>query len=136
MSQENVEVIRRGVDAINARDPDGFLACLHPEVVWEESGDVLPGLRGTYRGRAQARRWLQEAFLEVWETFHIEADEITGASDDRVFLETSFTARGKGSGVETELDAWSVFWFADGMIARRRVFWSRDEALEAAGLRE
>jgi ketosteroid isomerase-like protein len=136
MSEENVEVTRRSVNAINARDPDGFLACLHPEVVWEESGDVLPGLRGTYRGRTEARRWFEEALLEVWETFHLEAREITDASDGRVFLEAAFTARGEGSGAETELNVWSVAWFEDGTIAKRRVFWSRAEALEAAGLQE
>jgi ketosteroid isomerase-like protein len=52
MSEENVEVVRQGADAMNRRDPDAFLACLHPDVQWEESGDVLPGLRGVYRGRA------------------------------------------------------------------------------------
>ena len=59
MSQENVEVVLDGADAINRRDPDGFIACLHPEVVWEESGDVLPGLRGTYRGHSEAREWFE-----------------------------------------------------------------------------
>jgi ketosteroid isomerase-like protein len=77
MSQENVEVVREGVAAMNRRDADAFLACLHPEVVWEESGDVLPGLRGIYRGRAEVREWFEEAFLELWESFHIEVEEIT-----------------------------------------------------------
>jgi ketosteroid isomerase-like protein len=133
MSQENVEVVREGAEAMNRRDPDGFLACLHPEVAWEESGDVLPGLRGIYRGRAEVREWFEEAFLELWESFHIEVEEIAEASDGRVFLGTLLTARGGGSGVETDLRAWQVFWFADGKIARRQIFWTRDEALEAAG---
>ncbi len=136
MSQENVEVVREGVDAMNRRDPDGFIACLHPEVVWEERGDVLPGLRGVYRGRGEAQRWFEEAFLEVWESFQIKVEELTGASDDRVFVEAVFAARGRGSGVETELRFWTVLWFADGKIARRDVFFTRDEAVEAAGLRE
>ena len=136
MSQQNVEVVREGVDAMNRRDPDGFIACLHPEVGWEESGDVLPGLRGVYRGRVEAQRWFEEAFLEVWESFQIKVDEITEASDDRVFVEAVFTARGRGSGVETELRFWTVLWFADGKIARRDVFFTRNEAVEAAGLRE
>jgi len=32
--------------------------------------------------------------------------------------------------------AWEVIWFAEGLVTRRQVFWTRDEALEAAGLRE
>jgi len=46
------------------------------------------------------------------------------------------TARGKGSGVETQVRGWQVCWFADGMITRRKIFLDRDEALQAAGLRE
>jgi ketosteroid isomerase-like protein len=136
MSQENVEVVLEGLDAINRRDPEAFMACLHPDAVWEESGDVFPGLRGTYRGPTETRKWLEGAFLEVWESFHIEVEEITEVSDARVFLGTSLTARGAGSGLETELRAWNVFWFADGKIARRQVFFTRDAALEAAGLSE
>jgi ketosteroid isomerase-like protein len=136
MSQENVEVVLEGADAINRRDPDSFIACLHPEVVWEESGDVLPGLRGTYRGRSEAREWFSQAYLEVWESFHVEIEEITEAREGRVFLEWVLTARGMGSGAESELRGWNVFGFADGKIARRQIFWTRDEALDAAGLSE
>lgn len=136
MSQQNVQVVREAVDAMNARDPDEFIACLHPDVVWEESGDVFPGLQGIHHGRAEVRKWAAEGVLEGWESFHIEAEEITEASDGRVFLEALISARGRASGVETELRAWQVLWLADGKVARRQVFWTRGEALEAAGLRE
>jgi hypothetical protein len=56
--------------------------------------------------------------------------------DDRVFLAIVLTARGRGSGVPFEMPAWEVVWFAEGLVTRRQVFWTRDEALEAAGLRE
>jgi ketosteroid isomerase-like protein len=136
MSQENVEVALEGVDAVNRRDPDGFVACLHPDVVWEESGDVLPGLRGVHRGRAEARRWFEEAILETWENLHLEVEEITEANDGRVFSEALVTARGRASGAETELRFWTVLWFADGKIARRQVFFTRDEALQATGVKD
>ena len=135
MSRENVEVVRQGVEAMNRRDRDAFLACLHPDVEWEESGDVLPGLRGVYRGRAEMSRWFEEALLDVWENFQIEIEEITDGTDDRVFLALRFAARGSGSGAEAELHVWPVLSFADGKIARRQGFWSRAEALDAAGLR-
>jgi ketosteroid isomerase-like protein len=135
MSKENLEVVLEGVDAINRRDPDAFIACLHPDVVWEVSGDVFPGLRGIYRGHSGARNWFAEV-LEVWESLHLEVEETTEARDRRVFLGFLFTARGGGSGVDTELRGWTVFSFADGKIARRQGFWTRDEALEAVGLRE
>ena len=51
-------------------------------------------------------------------------------------VEIVLTARGKDSGVPVELRFWGVFCLAEGKIARRQVFWIRDEALEAVGLRE
>jgi ketosteroid isomerase-like protein len=136
MSQENVEVILQGVEAINRRDADAFVALFSPSVEWEESGDVFPGLRGVHRGWAGVRKWFEEAIMELWESFHCGVEEITEASDGRVFGEFYASGRGRASGVETELRFWSVFWLADGKIERRQVFWTRDEALEAAGLSE
>jgi ketosteroid isomerase-like protein len=136
MLQENVKVVLEGVDALNRRDPDAFIACVHPDVVWEVSGEVSPYLQGIYRGRAEVRRWFEKSVLEIWETFHAEVEEITETNDGRVFLGVLVTARGSGSGVELEARAWQVAWFADGKIARRQLYLTRDEALEVAGLRD
>ena len=88
MSQENVEVILQGVEAINRRDADAFVALFSPSVEWEESGDVFPGLRGVHRGWAGVRKWFEEAIMELWESFHCGVEEITEASDGRVFGES------------------------------------------------
>jgi ketosteroid isomerase-like protein len=135
MSEENVEVVLEGVDAVNRRDPDAFIACVHPDVVWEVS-EASPFLQGIYRGRGEVREWFEKSWLEVWESVHVEVEEITEASDGRVFLGALITGRGKGSGVETEARGWQVCWFADGQVARRQIFSTRDDALEAAGLSE
>jgi len=58
MSEENVECIRRGMDALNRRDPDAFIACVHPDVVWETIG--MPEVQGIHRGRAQVREWFEK----------------------------------------------------------------------------
>jgi ketosteroid isomerase-like protein len=129
-----VEVACALVQAVNDRDTDAFVACLSPDVEWEENGDV-PGARAVYRGREAVRGWFEEVLAEPWEHFHIEVEEISEASDGAIFSELLITARGRGSGAETELRFWTASWLADGLIARRRVFWTRDEALAAAGLR-
>jgi ketosteroid isomerase-like protein len=134
MSQENVELALRTLDAFNRHNVDAFVAFLSPDVVWEENPE-LPGLREVYRGRAEVREWMV-AVLEVVENLHIEVEEVTELGDDRVFTETVLTARGKGSGVPVELRFWMVLWFAESKITRRQVSWTRDQALEAAGLRE
>jgi ketosteroid isomerase-like protein len=132
MSEENVEIERKVIDAFNRGDLDAWLGFLSPEVVWESL--PLPGFREVYRGRAEAREWI-ELLLEVFD-FHLEIDEITALSDDRVLMAASTRGRGRGSGLPLERQSWEVLWLANGLITRRQVFWTRDEALEAAGLSE
>src|SRR5215212_8416585 len=95
MSQENVEVVLEGVDALNRRDPDAFIGCVHPDVVWEVSGEVSPYLQGIYRGRAEVRGWFEKSVLEIWQSFHAEVEEITETNDGQVFLGVLVTARGR-----------------------------------------
>jgi ketosteroid isomerase-like protein len=131
-SAHRVEVILRGIDAANRRDAEAFVACLDPDVEWEESGDPFPGLRGVYRGRDQVRAWFEEAVGELWESSHTEVEEIIEASEERLLLGFVRIAGGKASGAETSLRGWNIFWFANGRIARRQgPFWTRDEALDA-----
>jgi ketosteroid isomerase-like protein len=134
MSDENVEIVRRVVDATNRRDADAFVAALSPDVEWE---DNLFGTEGgrTYRGAAEVRAWLKEVW-EPWETLHMEALEVTPAPDTHVFVEFELTARGKESGAETQARFWTVSQIADGRIRSRHTFGDRQTALEAAGLAE
>ncbi len=135
MSQENVELLRQATDALNRRDVDAWLAFLSPDVVWEALPGV-PGLGELYRGRAEVRAWIDQLFELAEGVVHTEIEQVTELTDGRVFLAVVLTARGRGSGVPFEMPAWSVIWFAEGLVTRRQVFWTRDEALEAAGLSE
>jgi ketosteroid isomerase-like protein len=96
----------------------------------------VPGLGDVYHGRAEVREGI-EGFFELAESgIHTEIEQLTNLGDDRVFMAAVLTARGRGSGVRFELHTWAVVWFAEGLVTRRQVFWTRDEALEAAGLSE
>jgi ketosteroid isomerase-like protein len=134
MSQENVELVRRFVDATNRRDADAFVANLSPDVEWEDSLFWTQRAR-TYRGKVGVRKWFNE-IQEPWESLHLEVEEITDASDGRLFVEFAITARGKESGAETQFRFWTVTWIADGKVTGRKSFHDRAEALDAAGLRE
>jgi ketosteroid isomerase-like protein len=136
MSEENVELLREVTAAANRRDFDAFVALVSPDVVWESrSSSTFPGFRDVYRGREEVREWVAQA-LEVIEDAQTEVEEIEDLGDDRLLVEIVRTGRGKGSGVPAELRDWWVVWFAEGLITRRQAFWTRDEALEAAGLSE
>jgi ketosteroid isomerase-like protein len=134
MSKQNIELALDALDSFKRRDIDAFVTFLSPDVVWEENPE-LPGLRDVYRGRAEVRDWVL-AVHEVLENLHVEITELTELGNDRVFTETVLTARGKGSRVPVDLRFWMVLWFTEGKITRRQVSWTREEALEAAGLSE
>ena len=135
MSEENVELAREAIDALNRGDVDAWLAFLSPDVVWEALPGV-PGLGELYRGRAEVREWIEQLFELAEGGVHTEIEQLTDLGDDRVFLAIVLTARGRGSGVPFEMPNWEVIWFAEGLVTRRQIFWTRDEALEAAGLSE
>jgi ketosteroid isomerase-like protein len=137
VSSRNLEILVNTIDdAVNRRDVEAFVDCMSPDVEWEDEppdADPFPGLRGTYRGRAEVRAWF-EAVVEPWESFHVELEEVIEATNGRVFSGTLLSGRGKASGVEVEVRAWQVLWLTEGKITKRQVFGERDEALEAAGL--
>jgi ketosteroid isomerase-like protein len=135
MSEGNSEIALQQVEAVNRQDADAFVATVRPDVEWEDSV-FWSEVSRTYRGRAEVREWFNEVVLEPWESLHCGVEEITEAADDRLFFGGLLTARGKDSGVDTELRFWTVNWIADGKVARRKVFLERAEALDAAGLRE
>jgi hypothetical protein len=53
-----------------------------------------------------------------------------------VVVETRVSGVRRGSDTSTEMDETDVFWFRDGVIVRVQGFATKEEALEAAGLRE
>jgi ketosteroid isomerase-like protein len=133
MSEENMDVVRRFVDAYARRDRDAFLALLDPEFEgfppseWPESAVV--------RGRDAA--WDFGLELEApWEVGAWAIIELMEAGKDRAVMGGTREVRGKSSGVEGKLETWGVFSFRTGRIVRIEWFTDRDAALEAAGLRE
>jgi ketosteroid isomerase-like protein len=135
MSQENVELARKAIDALNRGDFDALPAFLSPDVVWEALEGVS-GIGELYRGRAEVREWIALMMEDTEERIHAEIEQMADLGDDRVFIAVVLTARRRGSGVPFEYRTWQIVWFADGLITRRQVFWTRAEALRTAGLRE
>ena len=94
------------------------------------------GIGELYRGRAAVREWIALMLENTEEGVSIEIDQMADLGDDRVFIAVVLTARRRGSGMPFEYRTWQIVWFADGLITRRQVFWTRAEALRTAGLRE
>jgi ketosteroid isomerase-like protein len=134
MSQEHIKVVGELIDAVNRRDPDAFVACLTPDVEWDDT-EGWPGIRKVYHGRAGVRKWW-DAFMSVGDIVSAEVEEIAEGRGGRVLVGVFGTFRGGSSGTEFEARAWYVFWLVDGKAGRVKLFWARDQALKAAGLLE
>jgi len=132
MSQENVEVALRWIEAFNRQDRITEAALWRSDAVADWSRARGP-FKGVYRGGGQ-----REAFRnEFWSTFQyvqIETYDVAEAGSEVVVPNTAHM-RGR-DGIEVSARSTLVFTVENGQITRLRMFQERDEALEAAGLRE
>jgi ketosteroid isomerase-like protein len=123
MSQENVEIVARLVDAWNQANVEAMLALFDPECEVIFPPEVPEP--GPFHGHTEIREWA-EGFLAAWESHHAEVVELIEA-DHSIVAILHQVGRGSGSGIEM---------FSDGKVTRWRNFSDRSEALDAAGLRE
>jgi ketosteroid isomerase-like protein len=133
MSEENVEIVRRGLDAFSRGDLEGVLDDLAPGFEFHPSGRFMD-TQQVYRGR--------EGFVEFWGRFRAAWEEITVRIeriedlDDRVLTLGTFHGKGGGSGVEVHGEAAWLHTINNDLIVHLRSFATWKEALEAAGLSE
>jgi uncharacterized protein len=131
MSEANVEVVRRFVEAWTRGDAGGAVALVdpdveqHPTVGGVEGGRVLRGVEEIQRD--------YEAVEESWDEHRITVEDLFDAGDQVVLFQREFQ-RGKGSGLELEIEAAVVFDLRDGRIVRMQGYMDRDAALQAAGV--
>ncbi len=133
MSQENVEVVRRAVDAFNRRDADAIVEVATADFEW------FPGLPGTvegtgYRGRDGIETYLME-IRNTWGEARIVGDEFRDLGS-RVLVLGRAEGRGRGSGVPVEAPQGFIVELRGGKISRVRAYLDHGKALRAAGLAE
>jgi ketosteroid isomerase-like protein len=131
MSDDNVEVVRRALEAYNERDVPLVLEMLDPDV---ELLPVRAVLEGTaYRGHSGFRQFLED-MAEDWEEFHPQPDSFRDLGEDRVLVAGRFCGRGKASGMEVETPAVWLCELREGKVMRVRFYSDEQAALEALGL--
>ncbi|MEK6252598.1 MAG: nuclear transport factor 2 family protein [Actinomycetota bacterium] len=139
MSQENVELVRRSYEAFNrwgvhprgARNPE-IPPFLHPEVAFHTYASAPEA--GVYRGREAVIEYHQRVFGQ-FESVRVELEELLSAGDRVVIISRQHTVP-SGSEAEIVQQVVEVWTIRDGLLAERKAFSTRAEALEAAGLRE
>jgi len=129
---ERVEVVRRVVDAMNRADFDAATQLFSRDFEFDFSNSRGP-MAGIYRGRDEARDFMT-SFFEPWAEVEFDPQELTELEDGRVLTVNRVRARGHGSGAEVAATGASIWTVRDGKVAAGKLYQSKAEALEAAGL--
>jgi ketosteroid isomerase-like protein len=132
MSQENVEIVRRCIEAWNRRDLDDALRDLDPdaEVDWSESSGIQGGI---YRGVGEIRRFWEE-WLDLFEEIDVRPEAFIDAGEQVVVPNRTYL-RGR-DGIEVQAYSTSVWTLRDSKLVRHRLYQAKEAALDAVGLSE
>ena len=130
MSQENVELSKRLVEAWNRRDVEGTIACADPQVVWH------PVLEETVEGQAYRRHaGLRQYYADLAEQGVESQCELSEYRDlgDRVLGMGRLSFK-SSTGVELDSEIACIWRWRDGKCIEGQTWLSYAEGLETAGL--
>ena len=132
MSQENVEVVRKTSQALNAGDVDTALSYLASDAEWQVAHEH-PESRLCH-GHDEIRQYLAEWRGQLRD-LSFEVDELMDCGG-RVVASGRVRGIGVGSEAEVVVPIAFVYSFEGDKIARGEEFLDLSQALEAVGLRE
>jgi len=128
MSQENVEAMRRIVEAASRHDYRAALSDLDPAVEIDDTD--IPEATGADSFLDWLARW-----DGVWESWHVEDIEVREGEEQVIALFT-MVAKGRGSGIELTRPDALVASFRGGKVVKLGYYNDQPQALKAVGLAE
>ena len=133
MCQDNVEAMRRFVEAVNEGGADADLDLFDPEVEFHED-PKFPEAK-VYRGRDAVVDNFRE-FTASFDGYRFEIEDVRDAGGDRVLAVLHEHARGRASGLEVNRRSGWVMTFRAGKLLRSEIYLDPADAFEAVALRE
>jgi len=129
MSERHVELVRRIPGDLSA-----LIDLLDDEVVLDSRQYAPLDIEGVYHGK-EATTALLRKWVGSWSDFDFEVEEIIDAGTSLV-LAIKESGHGISSGLPMENHYAMVWQFLSDRIVRATTYNTKNEALEAAGLRE
>jgi ketosteroid isomerase-like protein len=129
--EDQVEVVRKMLDAFNRDDVDAVIASFDERCEIIEPFEMPDRPVGGFHGHRGIREWM--ANLRGTARAEFEPRTFTEAGDQWL-CELRSRGLGQASGVRVEWTTFAVMRIRDGLIEQVRVFLDRQQALEAAGL--
>lgn len=132
MSQENVELVKRQIEALNRGDWEGSIEGVDPEIEWVVAREhpASRTLRGVQDLRAYRQDWAQSLG-----GLSFEPERVVGR-DDVVVAIGRIKGTGVESGAEVGVPLGFLSRFRDGAVVRVEEYLDPQQALEVAGLGE
>ncbi len=134
MSQEHVEAVEAAYEDWARGGLDLFIEHWTDDLD-HRSIEGAPDDLGPIYGKERLRAFIQD-WTDTFDHFYVEPVELIDAGGGTVVAVLELGGRAKLSGVDTDQTMGAVFTIRDGKIARGREYATRNQALEAAGLRE
>ena len=125
---------RDALAAFNRGDLDAFLKYSTDDIDYRAAEGALDD-HGPIQGKDALRAFMQD-WLDMFDDFRAEPVELIEAGEDKVIAVVRISGRAKLSGVETDLTYAELWTLRDGKVAWGRQYWTKEQALEAAGLSE
>jgi len=118
----------------NESGPEGLArAAWHPGITWHDPPDAPD--TGVFQGIDAVVEHLRDR-LEAIGSATVTVNAALWANRDTVLVEISLRSGGRSSGIELDVPVFHVLHIDDGRVTEVWEYFQRDQALEAAGLRE
>jgi ketosteroid isomerase-like protein len=133
VSERNIELARRLVEAYNARDVEAYIACHDPSIEFYSAFAAVSG--GVYHGHDGVRRFFQD-MEDAWgRDIRIEPETYFDLRE-QVLAYYVLHGRGQNSGVEVAMPNAAVVTWREGLVVYFRAYTSREDALRDLGVSE
>jgi hypothetical protein len=133
MSQENVELHRRAVEAYNAHDVEALIAISDPSI---EGHSVFAAVGGAvYHGHDGLRRFYAEV-TDTWgDETRMEPEAYFDLGENTLLFQV-LHGHGKQSGAEVAMPVAQVARWRDGLCVHFKGYGQREDALSDLGVAE
>jgi ketosteroid isomerase-like protein len=131
--ERRVELTRAVIQAYLAGDLDTVVALMSPDVTVVTG----PGMAeaGTYTGADEFVPW-SHRWLDAWDEFNMDVESIEPLGERHVVAGVRQSGRGRGSGIEVEMDTGHVYGYEDETLVYFAIYMSLEQALADARSRE
>jgi ketosteroid isomerase-like protein len=132
MSERNIELHRRAVEAYNARDIEAFIACADPSV---EFHAAFATVGGVYHGHDGLRKFFRD-IEDAWGDENSLEPEAYFDLGERTLAFYLLHARGRHSGAEVATPIAHVYRWREGLVVHGKSYLHKEDALNDLGVSE